>query len=322
MFLYRFEYRDAMAYDLTDLELFLQVVDQGSITQGAEHTHLSLASASARITAMEKALGAKLLDRHRRGVVPSPTGWLLVAHARAIVGQLARMRTELARCSDGLQSPLVVLANTSATQTLVPTALADFLATHSNVDVELQERPSAELGIIADTVDSARLECTTLRPDRLVVIVPANHPLADRDQVAFSACLDYPFLGFTQGNPLQEHLSGQTQPLGLRPRYRAYLPTTEAICAAVAAGVGIAVVPALAAARWPHQELRTVDLTNAWAHRNLLLCCRDKSLIGSCSTIQRTFGFGRLSDHAGHPDPSPGRSRDPPRPTDNTGRWL
>jgi DNA-binding transcriptional LysR family regulator len=145
MFLYRFEYRDAMAYDLTDLELFLQVVDQGSITQGAEHTHLSLASASTRITAMEKALGAKLLDRHRRGVVPSPTGWLLVAHARAIVGQLARMRTELARCSDGLQSPLVVLANTSATQTLVPTALADFLATHSDVDVELQERPSHEI---------------------------------------------------------------------------------------------------------------------------------------------------------------------------------
>ena len=277
MFLYRFEYRDAMAYDLTDLELFLQVVDQGSITQGAEHTHLSLASASARITAMEKALGAKLLDRHRRGVVPSPTGWLLVAHARAIVGQLARMRTELARCSDGLQSPLVVLANTSATQTLVPTALADFLATHSDVDVELQERPSAELGIIADTVDSARLECTTLRPDRLVVIVPANHPLADRDQVAFSACLDYPFLGFTQGNPLQEHLSDQTQPLGLRPRYRAYLPTTEAICAAVAAGVGIAVVPALAAARRSHRDLRAVDLTNAWAHRNLLLCCRDQS---------------------------------------------
>jgi DNA-binding transcriptional LysR family regulator len=182
----------------------------------------------------------------------------------------------------------------------VPTGLAEFLATHSDVDVELQERPSheivaavtdgrAELGIIADTVDSGRLECTMLRPDRLVVIVPANHPLADRDQVAFSACLDYPFLGFTQGNPLQEHLSGQTQPLGLRPRYRAYLPTTEAICAAVAAGVGIAVVPALATARCSHQELRTVDLTNAWAHRNLLLCCRDKS--------QLSFPAAQFSTH-------------------------
>src|SRR5262249_56639985 len=125
---------------------------------------------------------------------------------RAIVGQLARMRTELARCSDGLQSTLVVLANTSATQTLVPTGLADFLATHSDIDIELQERPSheivaavtdgrAELGIIADTTDSGRLECSTLRPDRLVVIVPAGQPPADRDPLALHACLDYPLLG-------------------------------------------------------------------------------------------------------------------------------
>ena len=203
-----------------------------------------------------------------------------------------RMRTELARCSDGLQSTLVVLANTSATQALLPTAVANLLAAHSNIDIELQERPSheivaavtdgrAELGIIADTVDSGRLECSTLRPDRLVVIVPAGHPLADRDQVAFSACLDYPFLGFTQGNPLQEHLSGQTHPLGLRPRYRAHLPITDAICAAVAAGVGIAVVPALAAAQWSLRDLRTVDLTNAWAHRNLLLCYRDRLQLSS-----------------------------------------
>ena len=90
MSLYRFEYRDDMAYDLTDLELFLQVVDQGSITQGAEHTHLSLASASARITAMEKALGAKLLDRHRRGVVPSPT-----APCRCAAHRDARYRADI-----------------------------------------------------------------------------------------------------------------------------------------------------------------------------------------------------------------------------------
>ena len=81
-----------MTYDLTDLQLFLQVVDQGSITGGADRSHLSLASASARIKAMEMALGAPLLIRHRRGVVPSPAGWLLVSHAREVVGQIARMR--------------------------------------------------------------------------------------------------------------------------------------------------------------------------------------------------------------------------------------
>jgi molybdate transport repressor ModE-like protein len=113
-----------MAYDLNDLQLFLQVVDHGSITQGAKHSHMSLASASARVSAMEKALGAPLLTRHRRGVVPSQTGWVLVAHARAIVAEFGRMRAELTRCSDGLRATLVVLANTSACETLLP-ALSD-----------------------------------------------------------------------------------------------------------------------------------------------------------------------------------------------------
>jgi DNA-binding transcriptional LysR family regulator len=54
-----------MAYDLTDLQLFLQVVDHGSITRGAERSHLSLASASARISAMEKALGATAAESSR-----------------------------------------------------------------------------------------------------------------------------------------------------------------------------------------------------------------------------------------------------------------
>jgi DNA-binding transcriptional LysR family regulator len=283
-----------MAYDLTDLELFLQVVDRGSITQGAECMHLSLASASSRVKAMEKALGTPLLVRHRRGVMPSPTGWLLVAHARTIVGQLARMRTELASYSDGLAPALVVQGNTSATQTLLPATVADFLATHPDVDLELQERPSheivaavtesrIELGIIADTVDSGRLERVPLRSDNLVVIVPGGHPLADCAQVAFSACLDYPFVGFTQGSPLQEHLSGQAQPLGLRPRYRARLPTTDAICAAVAAGVGIAVVPALAVYRPRPRGLHVIDLTNAWAHRTLLLCYRQQSALSTAA---------------------------------------
>jgi DNA-binding transcriptional LysR family regulator len=278
-----------MTYDLTDLQLFLQVVDQGSITRGADRSHLSLASASARIKAMEKALGAPLLIRHRRGVVPSPAGWLLVAHAREVVGQIARMRSELARYSDGLRSTLVILANTSATETLVPSVMVDFMADHPDIDLELEERPSheivaavtdgrVELGIIADTVDSGRLERAVLRPDPLVVIVRPGHALAGRADVAFSECLGHPFVGFTEGNPLQEHLSGQTQPLGLRPRYRAHLPTTEAICSAVAAGVGIAVVPALAAARWQRAyDLRVLDLTNSWAKRNLLLCSRSWS---------------------------------------------
>jgi DNA-binding transcriptional LysR family regulator len=302
-----------MAFDLTDLRLFLQVVDGGSITRGAERTHLALASASARISSMEKALGAPLLVRHRRGVLPSPAGWLLVAHARLIVERLARMESELARFADGQPSTLVFLANTSATETFAAAAVTEYMRDQTDIDVELKELPSeqivaavtngnAELGLIADTVDVGRLECRMVRPDPLVVVTRRDHEVADRARISFSECLDHPFVGYVEGNPLQEHLSGRSHPLGRRPRYRARLPETEAICRAVSAGVGIAVLPALAASRWRGSlDLVMVPLTNTWAQRALILCSRRWSELSRPASalaehVMMTGGVDHLSE--------------------------
>ena len=73
-----------MRFDLVDLRLFTAAVDAGSITRGAEAAHLALPSASARIAGMEAALGAPLLLRGRRGVVPTAVGRTLYDHAKAI----------------------------------------------------------------------------------------------------------------------------------------------------------------------------------------------------------------------------------------------
>ena len=63
-----------MRFDLTDLKLFLHVVEAGSITAGAERMHLAVAAASTRIRNMEAALGAQLLTRSRQGVSPTAAG--------------------------------------------------------------------------------------------------------------------------------------------------------------------------------------------------------------------------------------------------------
>jgi DNA-binding transcriptional LysR family regulator len=84
-----------MRFDLTDLQLFLNTVEAGSITVGAQRTYIALASASARIRGMEEALGVELLVRGRRGVQPSPAGRTLLQHARIILQQVERMRGDM-----------------------------------------------------------------------------------------------------------------------------------------------------------------------------------------------------------------------------------
>ncbi|MFJ9755560.1 LysR substrate-binding domain-containing protein [Streptomyces sp. NPDC101149] len=74
-------------------------------------------------------------------------------------------------------------------------------------------------------------------------------------------------------------------------------PTTEAICSAVAVGVGIAVVPARAVVRWQHTyDLRVVDLTNSWAKRNLLLCSQRWSGLSEAAAALAA----RLKVHGAH----------------------
>ena len=117
-----------MRFDLTDLRLFRHVAETGSITHGAERSHLALASASARIRGMEEMLDVPLLQRGRRGVRLTDAGRNLLDHARIVLQQVDTMRGELSAYSRGLKGSVHVLANTAALSEHLPRLLADFLA--------------------------------------------------------------------------------------------------------------------------------------------------------------------------------------------------
>jgi len=134
-----------MRFDLVDLRLFAAAVESTSITRGAEAAHLALASASARIVGMEAALGVPLLERGRRGVVPTAAGRALLLHAKTIGAQVEAMRGDLRAFSGGMKGEVRLYSNTAALVDLVPQALRAFLLAHPGVDVHIEERVSAEI---------------------------------------------------------------------------------------------------------------------------------------------------------------------------------
>jgi DNA-binding transcriptional LysR family regulator len=112
--------KTSMRFDLVDLRLFLFVAEAASITHGAARAGMALASASERIRLMEESLGVPLLERHRRGVSPTPAGAALVHHAQLVAQQLDRMRGELSEYSEGLRGRVRLFANTTATAEFLP----------------------------------------------------------------------------------------------------------------------------------------------------------------------------------------------------------
>ena len=275
-----------MPFDLTDLRLFLHVVEAASITRGAAAANLALASASERIRELEDRLGTRLLDRGRRGVKPTPAGLAFTHHARLLLQQTERMRGELAEYARGLKGHVRLLANTAALTEFLPEALAGFLAAHPAIDIDLEERPSyqivrgvaegiADAGIVADITDMGALETFPIATDRLVLVVPRDHPLGTRRHIAFREVLDQEFVGLNAGSALQHYLAQQAGRIGRPLQLRVRVNGFEAICRMVEAGVGCGILSESAARRYRRaMALRIVPLTDGWATRTLMLCVR------------------------------------------------
>ena len=292
-----------MRFDLTDLRLFLHVVEAGSITHGAERMNLALAAASTRIRNMEAALGTPLLHRERQGVRPTEAGRTLLHHARMLLQQADRMRGDLAEYADGLRGQVRLMSNTNALTEFLPEPLSAFLAAHPQVNIDLEERLSdeivaavaegtADVGIVAGTVEVAGLEVLPFRVDRFVLVVATNHPLASLPppfpppqagegqgggppRLAFADTLDFDFVGLDRASALQRFLSEKAERIGRRLRLRVQLRSFDAVCRLVECNVGIGVVPATTAERHAKtMSIHRIELTDEWAIRKLTICVR------------------------------------------------
>jgi DNA-binding transcriptional LysR family regulator len=283
-----------MRYDLIDLRLFVQVLETRSITRGADQSNMSLASASARIRGMEAVLGVPLLHREPRGVRPTPAGQALLRHAQLMLQHHERMRGELGNFARGLKGYVKLLSNTIATTEFLPKALALFLASHPNVDIELEERNSEEIvqavsegyadaGIIIEMSDHGELQTFPFESDRLVLITPPGHSLAKSRRLEFRDVVEQEFVGLSPGRALGEFLNRQAARAGHTLKLRVRMTSFDAICQMVELGAGVAIVPEKAARRYRRAAISIVSLTDKWVERRLSICCRE---------------YGALSDHA------------------------
>lgn len=274
-----------MRHDLTDLRLFVNVGETLNLTRAAERTFLSLPAASARIKNMEEAFKARLLIRQATGVAMTPAGEVLLKHAHAVFRQLECLHADLQPYSSGLKGRLRLLANTTATNSFLADAMSTFLAKNEDVDIELEEKMSgdivlairagaADLGIVAGNIDVEGLDVMPLFRDELAIVTALHHPLAQTEAVHFVDVIDaYQFVGIHPSSAIQTFLEDIALGLGKRLCQRVHVGSFEAVCRMVEAGAGIAVVPKACAARYSRpQALHVLQLKDAWAQRDRLLC--------------------------------------------------
>lgn len=307
-----------MRFDLTDLRLFLNVQEAGSITGGGAATHMTLSSASERILGMERELGVPLLLRIRRGVHLTPAGRTLAHHARLILHQMDQMQGELSDYGVGVKGHVRLLCNTSALSEHLPEILSSFLAGHPGISVDLEERRSDEIadavrgdvcdiGMVSDSVDLQGLEVLPFRADPLTLVTSRGHDIARRTEVSLADVVDYPFVGLAEGSALDAHVSSHARRLGKRLSYRVRLLNFESVCRVVGQSTGIGIVPMAVANRYARLfKLERIALADAWAARNLVICVRhlDDLPLHARQFVQHLLAGRRLASQASSTNPS------------------
>lgn len=287
-----------MQFDFRDLEHFVAVAETGSIARAAERCHTVASAVSKRLSDLEESFGTPLLLRGAKGVELTPAGHALLARARGVLHQAEQIADEMHRHAAGARGHVRVFANISAIVEFLPAALAAFLAKYPDIHIHLEEHVSssiaaavadnlADFGIVSDLTGIDGLSLRPFRNDELVVVLSPDHPLTGRSTLSFAEIAQQPLVGLHANSSLHHLLARAAADAGRSLNIRIRVTSFDAVCAMVAAGLGLGIIPKAAAAAYSSQlRLATITLKDDWAKRQLLICTRsDEPLHGAAQQL-------------------------------------
>ncbi|WP_341318879.1 LysR family transcriptional regulator [Paraburkholderia sp. IMGN_8] len=269
--------------DLTSLRLFVAVCQEQNIARAAEREFIASSAVSRRIAEIEALIGLPVIQRQSRGITVTPVGETVLRYAQAIIGNIEQMSAELSRFSSGAKGRVRVVANLSSIVQFLPEDVAAFGRAFPEVSIELEEENSADVlrivdehgadfGICNAVAGSEAFEQVPYREDRLAVLVPGGHRLADASRVTFDDLLGDSFVGLRSESALTQLLTQQAANAGRRLDVKIRVSSLDALCRMVHAGLGIAIVPEQVGLLYLNAlDVRLLALGDAWAARRLVM---------------------------------------------------
>jgi DNA-binding transcriptional LysR family regulator len=273
--------------DPTTLAIFLTVIEEQSLARAAERHFMAASAVSKRISDLEDALCAQLLDRHSGGVRPTAAGLELVKHAEGIVGLLQRLRAGMSHYSEGTKGDVRVFANSTSIVGFLDEDLSAFLLRFPQVEVRLEEWSSpyivrslkdglSDVGLFWAETPHAGLETAPYRSAGLVVVVPSGHPLASKAGVYFADTLDFPHVAFHEGSMIHRLTLQAAEALRRPIRARLQVTSFDAMRTMVSAGIGLGIMSDVTvAAKHNRGDLAVVPLLDDWARLVMKIGYRD-----------------------------------------------
>ena len=270
------------------LRTLTSVLRTGSFALAARQLGYTPSAVSQQIAALERAVRLPLFEREARSIRPTPAATFLAARGQEVLGALGTLEADLRSLAEGTSGTVRLGSFATASEHLVPAALASLAISHPSVEVLLDEGEPVELapGIHDGDLDVALVYRYTRVPVRhpcgltvvpllredLVLLLPVGHPSAGSEPVALEDLEDAIWVTTREGTTGATCLRRMCADAGFVPRVSHRSNDYDVIRGFVRSGLGIALVPVMGHGEDP--GVVTARVSGAPVHRHVGILTR------------------------------------------------
>lgn len=241
--------------ELDQLRYFLSVAERGNFTRAAETLMVSQPALSRSIQKLEEELGRPVFERKTRSVQLTDAGLLLQSRAQQVLAILDDTKSEIA--DDGQSGRVRVGAIPTIAPYFLPTVLRRFSQQFPKATVIVQENTTdvllksctqgeIDLAILALPVPARYLEVEELFEEELLLVLPVEHPLVEKEKIRLVDVEPYPFVLLDEAHCLSDNIVSFCRQRSFQPVAVERISQLAMVQELVSLSHGISMIPAMA----------------------------------------------------------------------------
>jgi LysR family hydrogen peroxide-inducible transcriptional activator len=243
--------------ELHQLRYFCAIVDSGSFSRAARHSHVSQPSLSQQIRKLEDELGARLFDRLGRSVRLTEIGQTFLPRARAVLLELEAARGDLANQKDSMGGTITLGVIPTVAPYLLPAHLTKFSRKFPLAKISILEEitpvlldrlraAAIDLALLALPIRGHEFETFPILTEPLFAAIPKTHRLARLRTLSLKDLRVEPFLLLRDGHCFRENALAACDRARLHPQIVFESGQFSSLLSMVSAGMGVSIVPEMA----------------------------------------------------------------------------
>src|SRR5262252_649066 len=235
--------------DFDQLHTFLEIVRLKSFSKAAQTCYRTQPAISAQVRQLEQELRTELFERFGSRISLTTAGRIFAEYAEQMLDLRRRAQDEIAELESNPRGELVIAANEATCIYVLPTVFSEYRQLFPAVQLQVNRSyggrvveavldNSADFGLTQLPVEEKRIQVVNVHQDEIRAVVPAGHPLADRQSVAPRDLVEY-YLVLPQQGKTRTRLNAWLEPVEDEIRISMELDSTEMMKRFVMAGLGI-----------------------------------------------------------------------------------